>query len=92
MKKTIYSETNEIFIEWLQKKRSEKGLSLRDVGRLIDRHHSIIGNVENKVRRMDVAEFIHYCEELDLDPHEAISFILKRRALTKLNQAGSKKT
>lgn len=81
MKKSIYSDTNEIFVEWLKQAREAKGLSLRKVGEIISRHHSIIGNVETKVRRMDVAEFIVYCEELDLNPHEAIDHIQKQRKL-----------
>lgn len=75
MEKQIYSETNEAFVEWLKQQRKDKGLSLRQVGEKINRHHSIIGNVERKVRRMDVAEFYEYCLELNLDPHDCIAYL-----------------
>jgi hypothetical protein len=84
MKKSIYSDTNEIFVEWLKQAREDKNLSLRNVGEIIGRHHSIIGNVETKVRRMDVAEFIVYCEEIGLDPHDAIEYIQRKRKLANL--------
>ena len=85
MKKSIYSDTNEIFVEWLKKARQEKGVSLRKVGELIGRHHSLVGNVETQVRRMDVAEFIEYCTALELDPHDAIDFMLRQKELKKLS-------
>ncbi len=79
MKKQIYTQTNEAFIAWLKQERKKKGLSLRQVGEIIGRHHSIIGNVETQIRRMDVAEFYEYCELLDLNPHECFDFIAKNK-------------
>jgi len=82
MKKQIYSETNEAFVEWLKLEREKKGLSLREVGKLIGRHHSIIGNVETQVRRMDVAEFIEYCDLLDLNPQDCFDYVKKKKELS----------
>jgi hypothetical protein len=64
--------------KWLQRARKNKKATLRNVGEIIGRHHSIIGNVETKVRRMDVAEFIVYCEEIGLDPHDDIEYIQRQ--------------
>lgn len=95
MKKQIYSETNEAFVEWLKLEREKKGLSLREVGKLIGRHHSIIGNVETQVRRMDVAEFIEYCDLLGLNPQDCFDSIKKKKELSqrvfnqKLSRDGS---
>lgn len=83
MKKQIYSETNEAFVEWLKLEREKKGLSLREVGKLIGRHHSIIGNVETQVRRMDVAEFIEYCDLLGLNPQDCFDYIEKKKELSR---------
>ncbi|MBO1273530.1 helix-turn-helix transcriptional regulator [Shewanella sp. 4t3-1-2LB] len=83
MQKQLYSSVNEAFVSWLKKAREDKGLSLRDVGQLIGRHHSLIGNVENSVRRMDVAEFFVYCEALDIDPNECMEFLKKARSAHK---------
>ena len=80
MQKSIYSKTNELFARLLRNARESKGLSLRQAAELIGRHHSIIGNVETQVRRMDVVEFIEYCERLELDPHEAIDYLLENKS------------
>lgn len=77
MQKQLYSSTNQAFVSWLKQAREEKGLSLREVGQIIGRHHSIIGNVENMSRRMDVAEFFVYCEALELDPSDCIEHLKK---------------
>lgn len=75
MKKQIYTSTNEAFVAWLKQERRNKGLSLRQLADLIGRHHSIIGNIETQVRRMDVAEFYEYCEKLGLNPEDCFRFI-----------------
>ena len=75
MKKQIYSPTNQAFVEWIKAQREAKKLTLRQVGEIIGRHHSIIGNVENQIRRMDVAEFYEYCKMLNLDPSECFEYI-----------------
>lgn len=83
MQKSIYSETNKLFVEWLKKAREEKGLTLRDVGTLLGVHHSIIGKIETQERRMDFAEFITFCEVLDLDAKKAVEYVTHRRRLSK---------
>lgn len=88
MQKQLYSPINEAFVSWLKNAREAKGLTLRDVGKLIGRHHSIIGNVENMSRRMDVAEFFVYCEALELDPNECIEALKKMS--TRLNSPSAK--
>lgn len=88
MQKQLYSPINEAFVSWLKNAREAKGLTLRDVGKLIGRHHSIIGNVENMSRRMDVAEFVVYCQALELDPIECIEALKKMNA--RINSPSSK--
>lgn len=78
MKKQIYTQTNESFVEWLKIERKKKNLTLRQVAEKIGRHHSIIGNIENQNRRMDVAEFYEYCKLLGLDPCECFEYIKAR--------------
>jgi len=79
MKKQIYTKTNEAFVCWLKQQRESKGLTLRQVSEIIGRHHSIIGNIETQVRRMDVAEFYEYCELLELNPHDCFDFIASNK-------------
>ncbi|PJG83461.1 helix-turn-helix domain-containing protein [Caviibacterium pharyngocola] len=57
---------------WLRdlflKRRIELGLSQRALGEKMGVVHSFIGKVETGERRLDIFEFIAYCEGLELDP------------------------
>ena len=59
----------------MRNKRVEKGLSLRDVARLADRHHSVFGKIETE-RKLDIVEFVEYCKVLDVDPHQGLDIII----------------
>jgi transcriptional regulator with XRE-family HTH domain len=85
MKKQIYTLTNKAFVEWLKSQRESKGLTVRQVGEIIERDFSIISKVETQVRRMDVAEFYEYCELLELDPHDCFRFIKEKKRSLKNN-------
>jgi len=45
---------------------------MRDLAGKLGRPHSFIGKVEQGERRLDVIEYINYCEILDIDPIEGI--------------------
>ena len=76
MKGSTYSPHYAALRAWLITKREEKGLSIRDAGKLVNRHHSIIGKMEQDRRKIDILEFVEYCQKLDIDPHEGIDVIL----------------
>lgn len=57
-------------------RRKELNLSLRQVGELAGRHHSIFGKMETD-RKIDLMEYVEYCQILGLDPHEGIKMITK---------------
>ena len=78
MEKTIYVEPYGALIRWLRKKRVEKGLTLRDMARDLGVHHSRIGRIETGERRLDVLEYIRFCEVLGVDPHEGIDVARKQ--------------
>jgi transcriptional regulator with XRE-family HTH domain len=48
--------------------REEAGVSQRELARRIGRAHSYIGRIETGTRRLDLPEFIEWCEALDADP------------------------
>ncbi len=77
MRSSTYSKEYAALREWLKRKREEQGLSLRDVGELVGRHHSVIGKMEQDRRKIDVVEFVEYCAALGLDPMEGINIINK---------------
>ena len=78
MRSSTYSKEYEALRAWLKSKREEKGLSLREVGELVGRHHSVIGKMEQDRRKIEVIEFVEYCEALGINPQEGIDVILKR--------------
>lgn len=79
MRSSTYSKEYAALRAWLKTKREEKGLSLREVGELVGRHHSVIGKMEQDRRKIDVVEFVEYCKALDIDPTEGIQVISKIR-------------
>lgn len=76
MKPSAYSRKYAALRAWLKAKRQGLGLSLRDAGALVGRHHSVIGKLEQNRRRIDLAEFVEYCEALGLDPHEGLDVFM----------------
>jgi len=62
---------------WLKAQREAKGLTLRQAGERVGRHHSVIGKLEQNRRRIDVAEFVDYCLGLGFDPHEGLEILIR---------------
>lgn len=54
MQKTIYSEEYGKLLLWLKEKRTESGLTMRQVAKKLEVHHSWIGRVELGERRLDI--------------------------------------
>jgi transcriptional regulator with XRE-family HTH domain len=58
--------------------RENAGVSQRELARRLDRAHSYVGRIETGDRRLDLPEFIEWCELLEADPVEVLQRILKR--------------
>jgi len=69
--------TNEMLAlrSWLKRKREERALNMRELGKLLGKPHSYIQRVEDGERRLDVVEFVWYCRALDVDPHIGLSLV-----------------
>ncbi|GGB87563.1 hypothetical protein GCM10011352_11900 [Marinobacterium zhoushanense] len=67
-------------IEWLRQERINRGLTVRDVGKLIDEPFQFVSKVENIERKLNVYEFVQYCEALGMDPKEGIKLIESTKA------------
>jgi transcriptional regulator with XRE-family HTH domain len=46
MEKAIYSSDGNILCNWLKEQRNNAGLTMKELGSLLDVHHSIIGKIE----------------------------------------------
>jgi transcriptional regulator with XRE-family HTH domain len=73
--KTVSSAENSRLTQWLKTKRQQRGHTMRSLAEVLGTPHSFISKIENQERRLDVVEFIHYCEALDIDPIEGLALI-----------------
>ena len=58
--------------------REKAGVSQRELARRLDRAHSYVGRIETGDRRLDLPEFIEWCELLGADPVEVFQRIVRR--------------
>ncbi len=70
--KTPGSKENQRLTAWLKSKRLERGLTMRGLAQRLDVHYSYIGKVEYQKRRLDVIEYVRYCQALRVDPIDGI--------------------
>ena len=78
MIKHINDPRYEALVNWLISARKEKGLTTRELGAALDESHQFVNKVETMQRRLNVYEFVQYCEVLDLEPESGIA-LLKRK-------------
>ena len=72
MKKTISTQQYFALIKWLVAARKEQGLTVRQLGEMIDETHQIVSKIERCQRKLDVYEFVQYCEALNLNPEDGL--------------------
>lgn len=77
MQKTIHSAEYSKLLCWLRTQRKEKQMTIRDLAKKIDVHHSWVGKVEQGERRLDIVEYLKTCNALEVDPHEGLNLIQK---------------
>ena len=68
MRKAITSEKYLSLLSWLKESRLEKNMTMRDLAEKIDEPHSFVGKIETAERRLDVYEYVVYCEALGINP------------------------
>lgn len=75
MKKAISSPQYAALISWLRSARANQGLSMRDLALLLDEPHSFVQKVEILERRLDVSEYVEYCNALRLNPEDGLKLL-----------------
>ncbi|EAQ32564.1 helix-turn-helix domain-containing protein [Idiomarina baltica] len=75
MHKTLHSPQHQRLVAWLKKARCDQGLTMRDLAVKLGVPHSFVGKVEQGERRLDLVEFIQYCECLGLKPEDGIKVV-----------------
>ncbi|CAC9584830.1 hypothetical protein BHECKSOX_1908 [Bathymodiolus heckerae thiotrophic gill symbiont] len=79
MQKTIHSQSYPRVTKWLKEAREKKSLTMRQLAKILGVQHSIIWNIENNERRLDIVEYVNYCEKLNIDPIVGINIIRDKR-------------
>jgi len=77
MKSSPYSSHYEKLRTWLKHQRDESGLSLRDAADALGRHHSVLGKMEQDRRKIEILEFVRYCQVIGADPHEGLDVVIQ---------------
>jgi hypothetical protein len=75
MIKTIHDTKYENLIRWLVSIRKERGLTVRDIGALIGEHHQLVSRIETLQRKLNIYEYVQYCEALDINPMEGLNIL-----------------
>lgn len=70
--KSVISDENKRLCSWLKQQRQLKKHTMRSLSEILGTPHSFIGKVENQERRLDVVEFVRYCQALEVDPAEGL--------------------
>ena len=73
MGKTVSSEENSKLTKWLRRS-AMKGHTMRSLAQVLGTPHSFIGKIENQERRLDVIEFMRYCDALEVDPLKVLTY------------------
>ena len=77
MTKGIHSDQMIALRAWLKAERRNQKLSMRALAARMDRPHSFVQRVEEGDRRLDVVEYIWYCEALGINPSLGLQIILE---------------
>ena len=77
MEKSIHTPRYRALIDWLKKNRKEQGYSLRDLEEKVGFTNSTISKIERYEKRLDIEEFLRFCDVLGIDPSEGISLVNK---------------
>ena len=75
MTNSIYTDEMRTLIHWLKSERKLHHLSMRSLAERMDKPHSYIQKVEQGERRLDVVEYVWYCNKLEINPQTGLDLI-----------------
>ena len=78
MIKSINTQKYQELIDWLKAGRRSKGLSVRDLALIIDEPFQFISKIETAQRKLNIYEYVQYCEALNVDPVEGLAILSKK--------------
>ncbi len=76
---SLYSSEYDTLRLWLKDARKSSGFSIRELASRLEVHHSIVGKVESGDRKLELFEFISYCNAIGASAEEGFSVALGAR-------------
>jgi transcriptional regulator with XRE-family HTH domain len=77
MIKSINTEKYQKLLNWLKSGRLAKELSVRELAIIIDEPFQFISKIETGQRKLNIHEYVQYCEALNLDPAQGLVIFTK---------------
>jgi transcriptional regulator with XRE-family HTH domain len=77
MKKSIYSQSYQVFLRRLKLAREDAGLSQEDVAKRLGRTQSFVSKCERGERRIDIIELRDFCCAIGVDFRQFVAAIDK---------------
>lgn len=75
MTTSINTHEMQALTKWLKQVRETHQLSMRALAERMDKPHSYIQKVEQGERRLDVVEYVWYCQTLGVNPQVGLDLI-----------------
>ena len=85
--KSINRTTYRQLLLRLSEERKAAGITQAELGVRLGRPQSYVSKIENGDRRLDLVEYVEWCQAIALDPHEPVDDVIaalgreKRRTL-----------
>ena len=92
MLKEQKDHTNQLMAQEMKLIRQQAGFTVRKLANELGTANSFAGKIEGCERRLDVGEFIVYCQTLNQDPVEVLRKIIQLSADNPLEPKDMKKT
>jgi transcriptional regulator with XRE-family HTH domain len=76
MRHSRNSKNYAVLRAWLKAQRLEAGFTIRALAERLDVSHSIVGKIEDGSRKIELFEFIEYCQAVGVDPRMGLDAVL----------------
>lgn len=77
--KILAKQCNQIMAEQLRVLRQDANLTMRQLATELNTPHSFVGKIELSGRRLDVGEFVQYCQAMQQNPVEVLQAIVDKQ-------------
>ena len=68
-------------VGWLKQQRPSRKMTMRDLASGLDKPHSFVAKVEQGERRLDVLEYVAYCNSLGVSPLKGLKATFSSKQL-----------